>query len=104
MVAEMPVEPPASALVTLNTVPSLLPVAEFVRLSNVPVVIEDVTSDIAVCVESVPHAQVWAKFVLSIEFVVVPEVSDERELAPAPAQPTQLDTVSTPFTLTLPLK
>ena len=67
--------------VTLRTVPALALVPELVRFNNVPVVIDEVTIDIAVCVESVPHAQVCAKFVLSSVFVAVPEVSTAANAA-----------------------
>lgn len=51
----------------------------------------------AVSVDRVPHFQVCAKFVLSMVFVVVAEVSEESEMnAPLP-QPVQV-----PVTIMLP--
>src|ERR1700742_1158746 len=99
----MPFEAPVATLVMLSTLP-VAPAAELVRFSNVPVVIDDVTSVIAVCVLSEPHCHVWAKFVLLIVLTAVADVRAESERTAVPEQPTQLDTVSTPFTLTLPLK
>jgi hypothetical protein len=69
---------------TLRVVPALLPVAMLVRLSSVPVVIDEVVSVRAVCVESVPHFQVCAQFALSIEFVVVAAVKPESAVLPPP--------------------
>src|SRR5271154_2565256 len=91
---------PASRLVTLRTVPALALVPELVRLSNVPVVIEDVTSDIAVCVESVPHAQLCANNVLSIEFVAVPDVIDDS--AVVVPHPVQVPVIVMLFTVVVP--
>src|SRR6185312_7162579 len=95
----------ASLLVMASTVPALLPVAELVRFSKVPVVIDDVTNENAVCVESVPQAQVCAFNVLSIVFTAVADVSEERLALPAAPQPVQVPvTIRLPATVVVPLR
>src|ERR1700744_4286301 len=85
----MPVDAaPWPQLKTFNTVPALPSGAPvFVRFSSVPVVMEDVASVNAVCVESVPHFHVWAKLVLSMVLTAVAEVIDESETDPAAKLP-----------------
>ena len=72
----------------------LLSALVFVSASKVPLVMDEVLSVSAVCVDSVPHVQVCAMLVLSMLFVVVAEVRAESALEPAAQQPMQLETVN----------
>src|SRR5690242_16513541 len=86
----------------LRTVPALLPVAELVRFSNVPVVIDEVTSEKAVCVLSDPHCQAWAKFVLLIVFVASAEVMADRDVSAPATHPLQVPVMVMLLTVVVP--
>ena len=66
-----------------------------------PVVIDDVLSVSAFCVDNVPHFQICAQLLLSILFVVVAEVRPDKEtlFAVPPLHPVQVPVTVMLFTV-----
>ena len=76
---ERKVGDPAKRQAITNPVNTIMSVKRFMGRR-----FDEVTNENAVCVESVPHFQVWAFSVLSMLFVAVADVSAESETDPPP--------------------